>query len=38
MKEWIGELFGVLGRNAWISHVWDTCVMTSFVSASHNGR
>lgn len=29
MKEWIGELFGVLGRNAWISHVWDTCVMTS---------
>ena len=29
MKEWIGELFGVLGRNAWISHLWDTCVMTS---------
>ena len=31
MKEWIGDLFGVLGRNAWISHLWDTCVMASVV-------
>ena len=31
MKEWIAEVFGVLGRNAWISHLWDTCVMTSVV-------
>lgn len=31
MKEWIGEMFGVLGTNAWISHLWDTCVMTSVV-------
>ncbi len=31
MKEWIAEVFGVLGTNAWISHLWDTCVMTSVV-------
>ena len=29
MKEWIGELFRVLGRNAWISHLWDTCLVAS---------
>lgn len=29
MKEWIGELFRVLGRNVWISHLWDTCLVAS---------